>query len=83
MTNKSGSIHIKLILLLIAIILLVYGYYGYILVPSKAGSFGGPKCPFGSSALGFQAGPCAYSLYALIIGGVLLIAAIALSFFKK
>ena len=83
MRNKSGAMHIKVILLLVAIILLIYGYYGYILVPGKSGSFGGPKCPFGSSAYGFQTGPCAYSLYALIIGGVLLVGALALTFLKK
>ncbi|MFH1424160.1 MAG: hypothetical protein ABIG20_00595 [archaeon] len=96
MLNKSGKgAHSwKFILILVAAIFIMYGYYGYFYVQSQS-TFGGAStmlCPLGRGQdiigssgqqfSGFQTGPCSYSIASLLIG-IILIAVVVLTTFKK
>jgi hypothetical protein len=82
MNLKAGLITfgLKALMFLFALILMAFGYYGYIYVPSKSVGPFGPPCPFGREGTttfwGFEygSGPCRYSRLSLMIGlGIIII----------
>lgn len=90
--NKKAidtATYAKVILVIVAIALLAYGYYGYIQVPKQP--VGTSTCLLGTGHALFggetqipgTTTTCAYSLLFLIIGAVLLLAIIGLTFIKK
>jgi hypothetical protein len=81
----KGAVGWKVILAIIAILLIAFGYYGYMYVPSQSSSFGGASCLISgtSSTFGYQSGPCPYSFEALIIGILLLVVVIAITALRR
>lgn len=84
--NKKAETGWKTYATVIAVILIAYGYYGFIYVPQHSTSFAKEKpiCPLGYENAGTSSfkvqqtgGPCLYSFYSLILGVIVIIAVIA------
>lgn len=91
MNQKGGLItfSFKLVLFLIALMLVAYGYYGYYYVPSKSVGPFGPPCPLGHEGstdyFGFTmgTGPCRFSKMSFVIGMVIIGIVLFLTFMPK
>lgn len=83
MEKNKGGAQLKVVILLVALVFLAYGIYGYIYVPLYGSPFGGPQCPSFLKPEGFGNPACLYSLPSLIIGAAMFMAFAGLMFHKR
>jgi len=96
MKSKKAAVDVSptMLLIIVSLVLLFYGYYGYFYAPGSAGYGASPSCPFGTGPAFFpqkQQAPmgvmgssvCAYSLLSFVLGLVILILIIINKYIKK